>query len=173
MTETIFIGRAATCDGGKSYPTNVLLAEFIREYGELKKKPYNEKLHDEAEQALRKAKEEQTKRLGKYKRLLNAFWKMSTFDEDGNKKPDRYLFPYDLDEEDHKVYALESFIETIGNHNNGLHETSFDYRSFNKGRDMLFEEVTEEEMLWHAKKSCKDALNERMMKLKYGEDVLK
>ena len=114
------------------------------------------------------------KRQDKVSQLLLRCWKVSKLDSMGNPTSVMYIFPYKLLKTNDCLFALCSYIKPDYNSNNGLHEETFHIMTDNlfKDNDLLFEETTEEEMMENAKKSCEDALNERIWKLKYRDHVL-
>jgi hypothetical protein len=128
----------------------------------------------EVDKALDKITTESSKRYEDIKHLTFTTWKVSKFDEHNEQIPVMYIYPYDLNRDNCRLFTLCSFINPEYNNLNGLHEQSFDTveeKLFNK-YDLLFEEVSYEEMIEHAKQSCEDAFNERMYKLKYRDHVL-
>ena len=131
-------------------------------------------MKEDVEKAINGFNEAYDKRYDEVHKLLYTYWKVSKMDEKGNPIPVMYIYPYNLLRGNRCLFTLCSHIKPEYNGNNGLHEETFDIMDhflFEK-YDLLFEEVTEEEMMDNAKKSCEDALNERMWKLKYRDHVL-
>ena len=131
-------------------------------------------MKEDVENAIKGFHKAYDKRYDEVNQLLYAYWKVSKLDDRGTATPVMYIYPYKLLRSNRYLFTLCSFIKPEYNCNNGLHEESFDIMDhylFEK-YDLLFEEVTEDEMMDNAKKSCEDALSERMWKLKYRDEVI-
>lgn len=155
------------------------LAEMIYNYKKMY--PFSEhydfiqKMKRSIDELYEKSYKENKERFKKFQTLLLRYWKMYIVDSNGEKKPIMYVFPYKIREDNGYMFSLISRIDTGYNYDTGLHEHTFDIFQDNyfTENDVIFEEIEDyNEMVEHAKKSCEDALSERLAKLKYRDHVL-
>jgi len=100
--------------------------------------------------------------------LLYSYWRVIKANNALTENPVMYIFPYKFNNVNGCLSTLCSDINPYGNTTNGLREAYFmimDDKLFTEN-DLLFEKATKEEMLENAKKSCEDAIEERLWKLK-------
>ena len=170
----ILVRKLTTVKEDRAYTLHRLIYEFLKTYPESKNREGIEMMRSEVDESIKEIRETYWKRFADFKQFLYGFWKVIKLKEDGTEEPFMYIYPYKLIESNRMMFTLCSYIKPEFNDKNGLHEEMFDIMEHYlfTGYDLLFEEVTEEEVMENAKKSCEDALNDRMWKLKYRDGVL-
>lgn len=171
---TILLEKFNLPDETRVHKMHELVYNYLRTFHDTDHMEEIKHMKEDVEKAIKGFDEAYDKRYDEVNQLLFSYWKVSKMDDKGNSIPTMYIYPYNLLRGNRCLFTLCTFIKPEYNGNNGLHEEIFDIMThflFEK-HDLLFEETTEEEMMDSAKKSCEDALNERMWKLKYRDHVL-
>ena len=117
--------------------------------------------------------------LNKVKKLIGKYWKVSRMitrgetEESCEMEDICYLFPYDMNVITEKVFAIVSVInlnDFIFSKRRALGETYFDFvdlgNHISGDEGIIFEEVTEEEMLKNAQLKCEELFELRHRKMK-------
>lgn len=171
---TILLKKFNLPDETRVHKMHELVYNYLRTFHDTDHMEEIKHMKEDVEKAIKGFDEAYDKRYDEVNQLLFSYWKVSKMDDKGNSIPVMYIYPYNLLRGNRCLFTLCTFIKPEYNSNNGLHEETFDIMNhfLFEGYDLLFEEVTEEEMMENAKKSCEDALNERMWKLKYRDHVL-
>lgn len=172
--KTVLLERFNLPDETRVHKMHELVYNYLKTFHDTDHMEEIKHMKEDVEKAINGFNDAYDKRYDEAYQLIYNYWKVSKMDEKGNATPVMYIYPYKLLRSNRCMFTLCSFIKPEYNGNNGLHEETFDIMDhflFEK-YDLLFEETTEEEMMDNAKKSCEDALNERMWKLKYRDHVL-
>jgi len=128
----------------------------------------------------------QIEHLNKVNSLLRKYWKVSRLikykdsDELCRTEPICYLYPYEMRLENETMFAIVSAVDLddfIFSRRMALGETSFNFTMLGNhiaaDEGIIFDEVTEEEMIANAKNKCEELFEQRYLKNQYTDEMKK
>lgn len=172
--KNVLLKRFNLPDEDRVYKMHEIIYNYLRTFHDTDYLEEINHMKENVENTINSFHEAYDNRYNEVNKLLYSYWKVSKIDDKGVATPVMYVYPYKLLRTNCYVFTLCSFIKPEYNNNNGLHEESFDIMNHHlfKENNLLFEETTESEMMENAKKSCEDAMDERMWKLKYRDKLI-
>ena len=116
-------------------------------------------------------------RINDVKKLIGKYWKVSFKKSNGEISNQCYMYPYDFSVTADLMFTIVSFINIHDfkfSFRKALGEASFNYlemTDFLPEADtvILFEEVTEQEMIDNAKEKCDELFRYRYLKVEYDK----
>lgn len=128
----------------------------------------------------------QIEHLNKVNSLLRKHWKVSRLikyknsDELCQRQTICYLYPYEMCLENEMMFAIVSAVDlddSIFSRRMALGETSFNFTMLGNqiacDEGIIFDEVTEEEMIENAKNKCEELFEQRYLKNQYKDEMKK